>query len=94
MTTDLLAEIETLYRAGIDRPKVAHWFAAYELVSRYLTANPASTWAKGPDALPLDGAPKALVRRRASRRVSAEHVLRGLQKKLAGVVESTKGITG
>ena len=33
VTNQLCAEIETLYRDGIDRPKLVHWFAAYDLVS-------------------------------------------------------------
>ena len=30
-------------------PRSAHWFAAYELVSRYVAPHPGSTWAKGAD---------------------------------------------
>lgn len=53
VTNQLCGEIEKLYRDGIDRPKLVHWFAAYELVSAYLAPHPGSVWAKGPDALDL-----------------------------------------
>ena len=39
--------IEELYWRSIDRPKTAHWLAAYELVSATLTPHPASVWAQG-----------------------------------------------
>ena len=58
-------------------PSVAHWLAAYELVSRYVPTAPGSTWAKGTEALPLDGPPEGPDRRGAARRVPAQHVLRG-----------------
>ena len=40
----LCEKVEKLYRDGIDRPKTAHWIAAYELVAEYVTPHPASTW--------------------------------------------------
>ncbi|KPC86355.1 hypothetical protein ADL27_45740, partial [Streptomyces sp. NRRL F-6602] len=46
---------------GIDRPKLVHWFAAYDLVSTYLAPHPGSRWAKGPDALDLTLPPRKLV---------------------------------
>jgi len=39
--------VEELYRAGIDRSKVAHWIAAHELVSTYVTPTTASRWTRG-----------------------------------------------
>ena len=39
--------IDDLYWHSIDRPKVAHWLAAYELVRGTLTPHPASQWARG-----------------------------------------------
>src|SRR5690606_25870464 len=39
--------IDELYWRSIDRPKKAHWLAAYALVSSVLTPNPASAWARG-----------------------------------------------
>lgn len=49
---DLRGEVEKLYRDSIDRSKIAHWLAAYDLVSGYVEPNPGSVWAKGIDALP------------------------------------------
>jgi hypothetical protein len=43
----LRAAVEDLYRAGIDRSKVAHWIAAHDLVSAYVPATAASRWARG-----------------------------------------------
>ena len=41
----LRAMVEELYRAGIDRSKVAHWIAAHELVATYVPPTTASKWA-------------------------------------------------
>ncbi|OLE20420.1 MAG: hypothetical protein AUG49_25155 [Catenulispora sp. 13_1_20CM_3_70_7] len=65
----LATEIETLYRDSIDRPKPAHWLAAYRLVAGYLAPNL-------PDEFPLSMFYEAL------------------SKKLAPVVEATRGVTG
>ncbi|MFI9276120.1 DUF6421 family protein [Kitasatospora sp. NPDC052896] len=99
VTNALCGEIEDLYRAGIDRPKTAHWIAAYQLVSRYLTPHPASTWAKGPEALPLDVTePKALNKALCDAVLPDEFPLsmffEALSKKLGGVIAATTGITG
>ena len=45
--------IDRLYWESIDRPKIVHWLEAYNLVSKTLTPNPVSLWAKGKDSLPL-----------------------------------------
>jgi hypothetical protein len=100
VTTDLCTEIETLYRDGIDRPKTAHWIAAYQLVSRYLTPHPASVWAKGPDALPLTehsdakSLNKALCDAVLPDEFPLSMFFEALSKKLSGVIASTTGITG
>ncbi|WP_030056581.1 MULTISPECIES: DUF6421 family protein [Streptomyces] len=99
VTNALCGEIETLYRDGIDRPKPAHWIAAYQLVSRYLTPHPASTWAKGPEALPLDLTDgKALNKALCDAVLPDEFPLsmfyEALSKKLRGVIAATAGITG
>jgi hypothetical protein len=86
--------IDRLYWESIDRPKVAHWLAAYELVRGVVTPHPASQWARG---LPGRGArrsPEGLHRRGAGRRVPAVDVLRGARQEDAGVIASTAGITG
>jgi hypothetical protein len=41
----LRAEVETLYREGIDRSKLAQWGAAHDLVARYVPAASGSSWA-------------------------------------------------
>ncbi|MFE0464398.1 DUF6421 family protein [Kitasatospora sp. NPDC058965] len=99
VTNALCGEIEALYRAGIDRPKTAHWIAAYELVSRYLTPHPASTWAKGPAALPLDAGGTKAVNKALCDAVHPDEFplsmfYEALAKKLGGVIAATTGITG
>jgi hypothetical protein len=41
----LRAEVETLYREGIDRSKLAQWGAAHDLVARYVPPTAGSSWA-------------------------------------------------
>ena len=68
--------INELYWRSIDRPKMAHWLAAYAFVSSTLTPHPASVWARGLSDEVLAG-PQGLHRPGARRRVSAVDVLRG-----------------
>jgi hypothetical protein len=42
----LRAEVETLYREGIDRSKLAQWGAAHDLVARYVPPAAGSSWAR------------------------------------------------
>jgi len=42
----LRADVETLYREGIDRSKLAQWGAAHDLVARYVPSASGSTWAR------------------------------------------------
>lgn len=93
VTVRLREEIETLYRAGIDRPKLVHWFKAYELVSTYLSPHPGSKWAKGPDALDLSLAPRKLVDDVLPDEFPLSMFYEALAKKLRSVIASTKGIT-
>ncbi|OEV11831.1 DUF6421 family protein [Streptomyces nanshensis] len=92
-TVRLREEIETLYRAGIDRPKLVHWFKAYELVSTYLSPHPGSTWAKGPEALDLSLPPRKLVDSVLPDEFPLSMFYEALAKKLRSVIASTKGIT-
>lgn len=92
-TGRLRNEIETLYREGIDRPKLVHWFRAYDLVSAYLAPHPGSTWAKGPDALDLDKPPRKLVDDVLPDEFPLSMFYEALAKKLRKVIESTRGIT-
>ncbi|MGQ4348475.1 DUF6421 family protein [Streptomyces sp. SAS_275] len=93
VTNELCGEIEDLYRAGIDRPKLVHWFKAYELVSTYLAPHPGSRWAKGPDALDLSQPPRKLVDDVLADEFPLSMFYEALAKKLKNVIASTKGIT-
>ncbi|MFJ9626034.1 DUF6421 family protein [Streptomyces sp. NPDC101181] len=93
VTNQLCAEIEKLYRDGIDRPKLVHWFAAYDLVSTYLAPHPGSRWAKGPDALDLTLPPRKLVDDVLPDEFPLSMFYEALAKKLKNVIASTKGIT-
>jgi hypothetical protein len=84
-------EIEELYWRSIDRPKTAHWLAAYDLVSATLTPHPASNWAKRD--LPLDGPPKGFTDAVLDDEFPLSMFYEALAKKMAGVIESTSGIT-
>ncbi|XUL92790.1 DUF6421 family protein [Streptomyces galilaeus] len=93
VTNQLCAEIEDLYRAGIDRPKLVHWFKAYELVATYLAPHPGSKWAKGPDALDLSQPPRKLVDDVLPDEFPLSMFYEALSKKLKNVIASTRGIT-
>ncbi|MCP9988956.1 DUF6421 family protein [Streptomyces sudanensis] len=93
VTNQLCAEIETLYRDGIDRPKLVHWFAAYDFVSTYLAPHPGSRWAKGPDALDVSQPPRRLVDDVLPDEFPLSMFYEALSKKLKSVIASTKGIT-
>ncbi|RAM37651.1 DUF6421 family protein [Arthrobacter globiformis] len=94
VVVELGARIEELYWRSIDRPKTAHWLAAYELVSGTVTPNPASVWAKGPGALPLDGPPRGLTDQVLDDEFPLSMFYEALEKKMRPVIESTAGITG
>ncbi len=86
-------EIEELYWKSIDRPKVAHWLAAYEMVSQTLTPHPASNWAAGLSNETLSGAPKGYTDAVLDDEFPLSMFYEALSKKMADVIESTKGIT-
>ncbi|HMM83216.1 MAG TPA: DUF6421 family protein [Terrimesophilobacter sp.] len=85
-------EIGDLYWRSIDRPKVAHWLAAYDLVSATLTPHPASKWATRD--LPLDGLPKDLTNEVLDDEFPLSMFYEALSRKMTAVIESTSGITG
>ncbi|MDM4762271.1 DUF6421 family protein [Galbitalea sp. SE-J8] len=86
--------IDELYWRSIDRPKLAHWLAAYELVRGTLAPHPASRWARGlPDEV-LAGPPKGYTDAVLDDEFPLSMFYEALGKKLAGVIESTAGITG
>jgi hypothetical protein len=84
-------EIDDLYWRSIDRPKMAHWLAAYDLVSSTLAPHPASRWAVRD--LPLDGPPKGLTDAVLDDEFPLSMFYEALQKKMVTVIESTSGIT-
>jgi hypothetical protein len=89
----LYDQVSRLYHEGIDRSKVAQWLAAYELVSRYVPPHPASTWARGVEALPLDAEPKALVDLVLPDEFPLNTFYEALRRSLGDTVASTSGIT-
>ncbi|WP_086710014.1 DUF6421 family protein [Streptomyces antimycoticus] len=93
VTNQLCGEIEKLYRDGIDRPKLVHWFKAYELVSTYLAPHPGSKWAKGADALDVSLPPRKLVDDVLPDEFPLSMFFEALSKKMKGVIANTKGIT-
>jgi uncharacterized protein DUF6421 len=85
--------INELYWKSIDRPKTAHWLAAYELVRATLTPNPASVWARGlPDEI-LAGPPKGYTDAVLDDEFPLSMFYEALSKKMGDVIESTRGIT-
>ncbi|MFD5697057.1 DUF6421 family protein [Streptomyces lasiicapitis] len=93
VTNQLCAEIEKLYRDGIDRPKLVHWLAGYDLVSTYIAPHPGSRWAKGPDALDTSLPPRKLVDEVLPDEFPLSMFFEALSKKLKAVIASTQGIT-
>ncbi|WP_109210539.1 MULTISPECIES: DUF6421 family protein [Microbacterium] len=86
--------IDELYWRSIDRPKTAHWLAAYDLVRGTLTPNPASQWARGlPDEV-LAGAPKGYTDAVMDDEFPLSMFFEALDRKMKPVIESTAGITG
>ncbi len=86
--------INELYWRSIDRPKMAHWLAAYELVSSTLTPHPASVWARGLGDEVLAGPPKGYTDLVLDDEFPLSMFYEALHKKMAPVIESTVGITG
>jgi hypothetical protein len=86
--------IDELYWRSIDRPKTAHWLAAYDLVRGTLTPNPASQWARGlPDEI-LAGPPKGYTDAVMDDEFPLSMFFEALERKMKPVIESTAGITG
>lgn len=86
--------IDRLYWESIDRPKVAHWLAAYDLLRSVVTPHPASQWARGlPDEV-LAGAPKGYTDAVLDDEFPLSMFFEALEKKMRGVIAGTEGITG
>lgn len=86
--------INELYWKSIDRPKVAHWLAAYELVRATVEPHPASNWARGLSDEILSGAPKGYTDAVLDDEFPLSMFYEALSKKMGDVIESTKGIRG
>lgn len=89
----LCGEVEDLYRSGIDRSRVAQWIAAHQFVAGLVEPHPASAWAKGPDALPLDGERKDLVDAVLPDEFPLNVFYEALHRSLSPTIEATSGIT-
>lgn len=86
--------IDELYWRSIDRPKTAHWLAAYDLVRSVVTPHPASMWARGlPDEV-LAGLPKGYTDAVMDDEFPLSMFFEALEKKMRPVIASTEGITG
>ena len=92
VVVNLSDEINDLYWRSIDRPKVVHWLAAYDLVSSVLAPHPASNWAKRD--IPLLGTTSELTDQVLDDEFPLSMFYEALQKKMAPVIQSTIGITG
>lgn len=84
--------VNELYWRSIDRPKKAHWLAAYELVRGALTPNPASVWARGLSDEVLAGLPKGYTDAVLDDEFPLSMFFEALEKKMRPVIESTSGI--
>jgi hypothetical protein len=85
--------IDELYWQSIDRPKTAHWLAAYDLVRSVVTPNPASVWAQGLPREVLAGPPKGYTDLVMDDEFPLSMFYEALDKKMKPVIESTVGIT-
>lgn len=85
--------IDELYWKSIDRPKTAHWLAAYDLVRSVVTPNPASVWAEGLPREVLAGPPKGYTDLVMDDEFPLSMFYEALDKKMKPVIESTVGIT-
>ena len=89
----LCDEVETLYREGIDRSRLAQWMAAHEFVGGLVAPHPASAWARGADGLALDGEIKELVDAVLPDEFPLNVFYEALKRKLTPTIDQTAGIT-
>lgn len=90
---NLCEQVEALYHDGINRSRMAQWISAYEFVTGLVQPHPASNWAKGADALPTGGELKEMVNLVLDDEFPLNVFFETLNRKLADVITSTKGIT-
>ncbi|MFT4281943.1 DUF6421 family protein [Microbacterium sp.] len=86
--------IDELYWRSIDRPKVSHWLAAYDLVRATLEPHPASQWARGLTDEILAGPPKGYTDAVLDDEFPLSMFFEALEKKMRDVIASTEGIRG
>ena len=86
--------IDELYWRSIDRPKTAHWLAAYELVRGVVEPHPASLWAAGLPREILAGAPSGYTDQVMDDEFPLSMFFEALEKKMRTVIASTEGIRG
>lgn len=92
VVNELGEAINDLYWRSIDRPKINHWLAAYDLVNGVLEAHPASNWQSR--KLPLTGTPKELTDLVFDDEFPLSMFFEAYEKKVREVIASTSGITG
>lgn len=85
-------KINELYWRSIDRPKVVHWLAAYDLVGEVLAPHQASKWATRD--IPLNGTTGELTDQILDDEFPLSMFYEALIKKMSPVIQSTIGITG
>ncbi|WP_051191881.1 DUF6421 family protein [Microbacterium luticocti] len=86
--------IDELYWRSIDRPKTAHWLAAYDLVRSVVTPHPASVWARGLSDEVLAGPPRGYTDQVLDDEFPLSMFYEALEKKMRDVIASTTGIRG
>lgn len=89
---ELCEQVEELYHDGINRSRLAQWIAAYEFVKELVPPHPGSTWSRGADQLPTAGELKEVVNLVLDDEFPLNVFYETLNRKLADVVASTKGI--
>ena len=86
--------IDELYWRSIDRPKTAHWLAAYDLIRGVLAPHPGSVWAAGLPRDVLLGPPKGFTDAVLADEFPLSMFYEALDRKIAPVIASTAGIRG
>lgn len=86
-------QIDELYWASIDRPKLVHWLEAYRLVSQILPPHPASQWARGLSDEVLAGPPSGYTDLVLDDEFPLSMFYEALEKKMRPVIDSMVGIT-
>jgi hypothetical protein len=89
---ELLARIESLYWESIDRNRVSHWKAAYDLVTDYVEPHVASRWATGLAVLGAEAGPKDYNDAVLADEFPLSMFFEILAKRIGPAVESTRGI--